>query len=63
MKSVGCAATPSFSIIQPVSLSITTANSHYAPQHRDIHLEVLQQFEPLLKMQRYDLNLQPFCTQ
>lgn len=46
MKSVGCGATPSYFIIQPVSLCITTANSYYPQQHGNVHLEVLQLFDP-----------------
>lgn len=48
MKSVGYVATPGSSIIQPVSLCITPASSHYKPPHRHIHLEDPQQFEPMI---------------
>lgn len=38
MKSVA-RATPSYPIIQPVSLCITTVNLHFLPQRGNIHLE------------------------
>lgn len=46
-------ATPSYPIIQPVSLCITTVNLHFLPQHRNIHLEAHNYLQ-----QKYLFNVQ-----